>query len=73
MKRILGVAAVLGVLAMVAGTRPAASAPCAPLDLCPSPCPFLIQFDANCFAHETAYNTTTFISTALPGAMTLSK
>jgi hypothetical protein len=64
MKRILGVAAVLGVLTMVAGTRPAASAPCAPLDLCVNPCPVLIQFDANCFAHETAYNTTTFISTA---------
>lgn len=64
MKRILGVAAVLGTLAMAA-VKPAAAAPCAPLDLCVGPpCPFLVQFDANCFAHETAYSTTTFISTA---------
>ena len=64
MKRILGVAAILG--ALVAASQPAAaSIPCTPPDTCiGSPCGVLIQFDANCFAFETAYNKTTYISTA---------
>ena len=65
LKRVLGVAAILGMLTLTAGARPAAAA-CPAFDECPQidPCPILIQFDANCFAHETAYNTSTFISTA---------
>jgi hypothetical protein len=68
MKRILGVAAVLGTLAMAAAVRPAVAAiACSPPDTCVgSPCPIQIQFDANCFAFETVYNKTTFIST--PGS-----
>ena len=68
MKRNLGVAAALTAIAMAAAGGPArAETPCAPLDLCVGPpCPILIQFDANAFAHETAYNTTTFISS--PGS-----
>ena len=66
MKRILGVAAVLAVLATAATGMPAAaSTPCTPPDTCiGSPCPIQIQFDANCFAYETSYNKTTYISTA---------
>ena len=66
MKRILGVAAVLGALAVAVAGRPAtASVPCSVPDTCTgSPCGVLIQFDANCFAFETNYNKTTFISTS---------
>jgi hypothetical protein len=65
MKKLLGVAAILGAVAVGAAVSPAhANPPCVPLDLCAGPCPILIQFDANAFAHETAYSTTTFISTA---------
>src|SRR5262245_60225571 len=64
MKKLLGVAAVLGALAVTAAAEAGPAGPCVPLDLCAGPCPILIQFDANAFAHETAYNTTTFISTA---------
>ena len=64
MKRALGMAAVLGIL-VIGAVQPAAAA-CPDLDACPGdPCPILIQFDANAFAHETAYNTTTFISTGM--------
>jgi hypothetical protein len=64
MKRILGVAAVLGLLGVAIGPA-AADVPCTPPDTCTgSPCPIQIQFDANTFAHETAYSTATFISTA---------
>jgi hypothetical protein len=63
MKKLLGVTAVLGALAVTAYAGPAsANPPCVPLDLCPGTCPILIQFDANAFAHETSYSTTTFIS-----------
>src|SRR5262245_42153559 len=66
MKKLLGVAAVLGALATTGAPASAgpANPPCVPLDPCGGPCPILMQFDANAFAHETAYNTTTFISTA---------
>lgn len=65
MKRILGVAAVLAVLGAVMAGPVGAAQTCPPLDPCSgSPCPVLIQFDANCFAYETSYNTSTFMSSA---------
>jgi hypothetical protein len=67
MKRILGVAAVLGTLVTAAVQPAAAAIPCSPPDTCiGSPCPIQIQFDANCYAYETAYNPATYIST--PGS-----
>jgi hypothetical protein len=64
MKRLVGVVAVIAVLAMRA-VSPAAAA-CPNLDPCQGTCPVLIQFDANAFAHETNYSTATFLST--PGS-----
>lgn len=62
-QRYLGVAAVLAMLMAVAASPAAATVACAPIDTCiGSPCPILLQFDANAFAHETNYNKTTFIS-----------
>ncbi len=67
MNRNLGVAALAVFLAMTAAGRPAtASTACDPLDACNGPCPILIQFDANCFAYDSLYNKTTYIST--PGS-----
>src|SRR5262245_20168186 len=64
MKRLIGVAAVIAVLVM--GAVSPAAAVCPNLDPCQGACPILIQFDANAFAHETNYNTATFVST--PGS-----
>ena len=68
MKRILGVAAVLATLATAAASMPAGAAgTCTAPDTCIGPpCPFLIQFDENCYAYETSYSTATFISS--PGS-----
>lgn len=63
MKRILGVAAVLGTLVMATAGVAGAAIPCPPPDACSGTCPIQIQFDANCFAYETIYNKTTYIST----------
>lgn len=63
MKRILGVAAVLGILAL--GTAPARAG-----STVNPACPatgvkgVMFDWDANCFAYETVYNTATFISTS---------
>jgi hypothetical protein len=65
MKSNFGVAAILAMFVTLAAVPAGASTACAPLDTCiGSPCPILIQFDANAFAYETIYNKTTFISTA---------
>jgi hypothetical protein len=66
MKRTFGVAAILAMLVALPAVRAGASTPCGPLDPCIGPCPILIQFDANAFAYETAYNKTTFLSS--PGS-----
>ena len=61
MKRILGVAAMLAVLGAVPAGIAGAAQSCLPQP-CNGSCPILIQFDANCFAYETSYSTSTFIS-----------
>lgn len=67
MKRVLGVAVVLGAIAVAAASPASASVPCTPPDTCTGgPCGVLVQFDANCFAFETSYSTATFISS--PGS-----
>ena len=67
MKRKFGVAAILAMLVALVAVPAGATTACAPLDTCiGSPCPILIQFDANAFAYETLYNKTTYIST--PGS-----
>ena len=68
MKRILGVAAVLAALATAVASGPAGAAGvCAAPDTCVGTnCPFLIQFDENCYAYETSYTTATFNSS--PGS-----
>lgn len=73
MKSRIGVAAVLGLLAIVATAGIAnAQQVCAPLDTCLStdpqfPCPILIQFDSpGTRAYETSYTKSTF--TSAPGS-----
>lgn len=62
MKHKIGVAALLGLLAVSTMATHAFSA-CNPLLPCTGgPCPILIQFDANCYSYETSYNRTGYNS-----------
>ena len=65
MKRNFGVAALLGLVAVIAPAIKAYAGPaCTVLGTCsPNPCPILIQNDAdNCKAYESSYNRTGFNS-----------
>lgn len=58
-KRMIGVTAVLGLLALATAFSPASAAVCPPLG---SPSSNMIEFDGNCFAYETSYTPATFNS-----------